>query len=1107
MNSKREFKWKVSAFRIFKSLQNCFLAVICGFALLSVSINSASAQTKISGTVTDASGEALIGVSVVEKGTSNGIVTDLNGSFTLTVATNATIEARYIGYLPYSFRIIADRSVYNVTLQEDTKSLDEVVVIGYGVQKKALLTGANANLKGEAISEIKQTSVMEALQGIAPGVNVTRSSGAPGAGTKVTIRGMGTAGNSKPLYIVDGVAVGDINYLSSSDIQSIDILKDAASAAIYGARAANGVVLVTTVKGEKNAPPKINYDGYYGVQNMYKKPPTLNAQEFMFMINEALSNEGSAPMDWKAMLCDNNYLDVNFGAGMGEKYGMYIWNKLQSGWTGTDWVDEITMANAPIQNHSINITGSTKDAIYAFGFSYFDQKSLIGGDIVDAGYKRITGRMNTEFKLLKRGEKDLLTLGENLTYTNSFNKDVGATSIYWNDLHNALVANPLMPLYWDSGNESVNAQTFGFGPAFDNWGNGNITNPYAWTFFHHNDKKGRNNNVVGNVYAVLEPIDGLKYRTALGVNSWFGDYRSYGPLYKLGKNQQATVDRVEQSTYMGADITWTNTLMYEKIFGEHKVSGLLGTEWLTHSMNLELGGSRATSLYPNSFDHAYIDNTENPQGVSDIAVNGKDWAAQGGGLMSYFGHLAYSFKEKYMLDFTLRADGSSNFAKGKRWGYFPSVSAGWNFTEEDFLQGTDWLSYGKLRASWGQNGNQDINSFVYASNIAYRTQGYYFGPNRDIPSIAAVPDNVPNPDVTWETSEQVNIGLDTRFLSSRLGLTFDYFVKNTKDWLVIAPIQGTSGAKAPWVNGGDIRNSGFEIALDWKDSFNDFKYGIMLTGAALKNKVTRLANAEGIITGPDHVMAQGVSYISRIEVGKPIGFFYGYQTDGVFQNQAEVDAYVDKNGNPIKVTTEEEIARVPGDLRFVDQNGDGIIDEKDKVMLGKYQPDFELGIQLNAEYKGFYLNSTLVGRFGMQVMQSYRSFLDSPWQNYTTAVFGRWHGEGTSDKLPRLTYKTGANSNQISDVYLHDADYLRVTNLTLGYRFDKMLKKSDFVKGAAIYVSMNNLYTFTKYDGMDPEVGYGNDSDTNNSKNWAQGIDLGLYPLPRTVLFGVNITF
>jgi outer membrane receptor protein involved in Fe transport len=414
------------------------------------------------------------------------------------------------------------------------------------------------------------------------------------------------------------------------------------------------------------------------------------------------------------------------------------------------------------------------------------------------------------------------------------------------------------------------------------------------------------------------------------------------------------------------------------------------------------------------------------------------------------------------------------------------------------MKDRSWLSFGKLRASWGQNGNQSIPNFIYTSNISYLPQGYYFGPDKLVSSSTAIPANVPNPDVTWETSEQLNIGFDTRFLSSKLGVSFDWYNKKTKDWLVLAPILGTAGAGAPYINGGDIKNTGVEFTINWKDNVADFIYGVTFTGTANKNEVTRLANAEGIITGTGDVLSQGTTYISRVEVGYPIGFFYGWKADGLLQNQTDVDAYVTPDGKPYFADQR------PGDVRFVDQyiDGvqDGVIDDKDKVMLGSPLPDFEMGLQLNGEYKGFYVNATLTGKFGMQVMQSYRSFADNFTQNYTTQIFGRWHGEGTSDVIPRLSSSSTRNTNLISDIFMHDADYVRISNIVVGYKFDKQLKNLTWMKGASVYASVNNLHTFTKYDGMDPDVGYAPDS-------WASGVDLGLYPLPRTVMFGLSVTF
>lgn len=1055
-------------------------------------------QVSVTGRVTSrADGYPIPGVSVVQQGTTTGTITDVDGNYSITTEMGETLIFSFIGM--NTREVVVNGPTINIEMEETYTDLDEVVVVGYGVQKKALVTGANVNVKGDQLSGLNTSSAMEALQGLAAGVNVTRNSGAPGAGTSVTIRGAGTIGNASPLYIVDGVSVEDIDYLNPSDIESVDVLKDAASAAIYGSRAANGVILVTTKKGVKGTGPKISYDGYYGVQNIYKTLPVLNAQEYMFIMDEARSNDGSQPFDWENLVVNgNSYLNNTFVGNLGDEYGQHVWNKLQSGWEGTNWIDEMTKKNAAVQSHSINITGASEDVTYSAGFSYYDQTGLLGGDVTDAGYKRLTARLNTEFVLIKNDTRNILTVGENFTYTNTEDRAVATGDIYWNDLHNALVTNPLMPLRWEQ--QDIQHWTNGYAPTLEGVSMGQH-NPIAQMFNRHNYNWGKGNSIVGNAYAILEPMKDVTIRSSFGINSWFGHSRGWTPTYRYATQYGNSTDGARQEMYQGVTYTWTNTVSYDFDIDAHSFSVLGGTEMLKNVLNTNLGGSKNNTLFANP-KYAYLDNTANPQVVSDISTWGRDWAAQGGGLMSYIGRLSYNFSEKYMADFTMRADGSSNFSEGNRWGYFPSVSAGWNFTEESFMQNVYWMTYGKLRASWGQNGNQDIDNFVYSSNIAYKDQGYYFGPNKDIPDVAAVPANVPNPDVTWETSEQINIGLDARFINSRLGLGFDWYTKTTKDWLVRAPILGTFGAGAPYINGGDVENTGFEIVLSWNDQFSDFRYGANISGAVNKNEVTRLANAEGVILGSPHVLSQGTSYISRVEVGKPIGFFYGFQTNGLFQNQTDIENYVTADGKPIVIESETGIDRRPGDVQFVDQNGDGIINDEDKVEIGKPTPDFELGIQLNAEYKGFFVNTTLAGKFGLQVMQSYRSFADQLTQNYTTQIFDRWHGEGTSNRIPRLSYATRANTQLISDIYIHDADYLRINNLTFGYKFDQMLSGVNWMEAASLYVSVNNLYTFTKYDGMDPEVGYGPEDN-----EWASGIDLGLYPLPRTVMFGVNVTF
>lgn len=1055
------------------------------------------AQQRVNGVVTDIGNDPIPGLTILEKGTGNGVITDIDGRYTISVSSeNSILVFSFIGMKTQEIEV-GNRSQINVMMTEEQTDLDELVVIGYGLQRKALVTGANVNVTGDQIAELRTTTAMEALQGVTPGVQIIRNHGAPGAGTKVTIRGMGTIGSASPLYIVDGVSTSNIDHLNASDIESIDVLKDAASAAIYGSRAANGVILVTTKKGVAGSKPTVSYDGYFGAQNVYKKPAVLNAQEYMYLFDEARLNEGAAPYDWKNMIVNGNvYLNNNFSKEIGTEYGNYVWDKLQSGWTGTDWVDEMSMSNAPMQSHSLNIAGGGQDMRYALGVSYLEQSGIIGGNITDAGFKRLTARMNTEMVLFKNDTRNLITIGENLTFTNTQNRSVATGDIYYNDLHSAIVANPLLPLHYDK--HELLSTTHGYAPTLEGV-HRNLHNPVAQMYFRHNFNWGKSNSIIGNVYALIEPIKNLKYRSSFGVNSWFGHSRNYNPVYGLADSNKRTSDGVTQSKWQGASYTWTNTLTYDWKTGDHDFSFLVGSEMLKNVLNSNMSAFKAKTAFGHP-DNAYLDNVQVVESVGDIWASGRDWAAQGGGLMSYMSRVSYNYLSKYMVDVTFRADGSSNFAKNNRWGYFPSLSAGWNFSDEEFMSDLNWLSFGKLRASWGQNGNQDISNFIYLSNIEYLSKGYYFGPDKLVSSSTAIPANIPNSDIKWETSEQLNIGIDTKLLRSRLGINFDWYKKTTKDWLVVAPVLGTSGAGAPYINGGDVENTGYEIMLSWNDKVSDFNYGITLSGAKNRNRVTRLDNAEGVITGAVNVIAQNTSYVSRVAVGEPIGYFYGYKTDGIFQNQAEADAYVTADGKPIEIGSEEGVSRQPGDVRFIDQNGDGVIDDKDKVKIGSPHPDFELGLQLNAEYKGFYVNSTLVGKFGMQVMQSYRDFAGLPMENHPASAMNRWHGEGTSNRLPRISSVTNANSSYVSDIYVHNADFLRVSNLTLGYKFDNLLKSVQWLQSASLYVSVNNLYTFTKYDGMDPEIGYAPDS-------WASGVDLGLYPLPRTVIFGVNLTF
>lgn len=1026
-------------------------------------------QQTITGTVSDENGEPLQGANVVESGTTNGTSTDANGRFSLTPSNaNVIITFSYIGYKSQSIPIGTQRSI-NVILIEDTNMLEELVVVGYGTQKKKLITGATVQVKGEDLQKLSTSSVLGALQSQSPGVQITQSSGMPGEGYKVTIRGLGTIGNSSPLYVIDGVAGGDINTLNPSDIESVDILKDAASAAIYGSRAANGVVLVTTKQG-KAGKLTLSYDAYAGFQNAYKLPSLLNAKEYMTIMDEVRFNEGQAPYNW-ATLIPKQYEQIEAGT-----------------WNGTNWLKEIHNDDALTQNHAFNLNGGNEQSKFSLSYSLSDQEGIFGKP-VEPKFTRNNFRINSDHILLKNDDFDIIKIGENLTYSFSEKSGIGIGNLYWNDIHNMIIGNPLLPVYNENGGYYDQASKTADGWVFD----GATANPIASMDYSRGQNLSKNHSLLANAYLEVQPIKNLMFRSSFGYKMSASSYRQYTPAFALSTTSTNAEDDVSQSQGSGYSYTFENTLSYLwSINNSHNFDALAGMSIETWGMGESLNVGNSGSLFPGSWKNAWITNTPTISGTN-TSIGGSPWGE--GGLSSYFGRLNYNYNETYMATLIMRADGSSNFAKGNRWGYFPSVAAGWLVTNESFMEGSsNWIDFLKLRASWGQNGNASIDPFQYLATIAFDTgNGYYFGNNKTSLLTGAYADILPNPDITWETSEQLNIGLDSRFAGSRLGVTLDWYKKTTKDWLVQAPVLASYGTSAPFINGGDIENTGFEVGLTWNESRDDFRYGISLNGAYNKNKVTRIANAEGIIHGPENVLSQGTKEMYRAQVGYPIGYFYGFETAGIFQTEEEIADYRNR-GLGVLASAQ------PGDVIFVDRNKDGAILEDDKTMLGNPHPDITGGLNLNVGYKGFDLSVTATGAFGQHIAKSYRSFADSPLQNYTTEVFQRWHGEGTSNRFPRLTMGSHTNSQYISDIYIENGDYVKIQNVTLGYDLKSWLPKMPFGQ-ARIYVTGQNLFTITGYSGMDPEIGYGND------QSWVSGIDVGFYPTPRTYLIGLNLTF
>ncbi|WP_280744774.1 MULTISPECIES: TonB-dependent receptor [unclassified Parabacteroides] len=1011
---------------------------------------------RLTGTISDEAGEPIIGANVVVKNTTNGTITDYNGNFTLeNVSGNSQLIVSYIGYISKEVNV-NNQTNLQIGLVEDTKALEEVVVVGYGVQKKKLVTGANLQVKGDEIEKRNTQNVLDALIGQSPGVQIIQSSGQPGENFRVNIRGLGTVGDATPLYIVDGVQTDNISYINPTEIESIDVLKDAASAAIYGARAANGVIIVTTKTG-KPGKASITYDGYVGIQNPIKLAKMLNAQDYAMIQNEAAVNSGKKAYDWQ------NEFGINLSA-IGK---------------GTDWLDQLVEDNALTQNHVLGVNGGTEQSVYAISLSYSSQEGIMGGSKF-SNNDRYAFRVNSDHKIYK----DIIRVGEHVSFTYMERNGVTTGNQYNNLIHSAMAATPFLPVYDANG---------GFHQALSWYPE--ESNPVG-SLFLKNQNMRETNRFLGDVFIEIQPIKGLKYKSTFGLDFRNMTYRKYLPEYQLSASDMNQMDYVEQEAEKVYSFSWENTLTYDfKIKEDHSFNVLLGMQARRRDGSSLYALKR--DLIFDDFDHAWIDNATNTN-TGQITVKGAPEDRDN--LLSYFGRISYNYKEKYMLNATLRADASSRFGSNNRWGYFPSVSAGWVLTNEEFFSGIsgDWMDFLKLRGSWGQNGNQNITTYSYLATILSNAN-YEFGPNNNnnTTHVGSYQNRMPNPDIKWETSEQLNIGFDGQFAKGKLNVAFDYYRKTTKDWLIQVPVAAALGAATnPYINGGSIRNSGVELGLSYNNKISGLTYSINGNLAYNKNKVLDIPNSEGIIHGAQDVLFKGMQEMNRAEEGYPIGYFWGLDMAGIFQNQAEIDNHKNAEGKVIQPNA------LPGDVKFVDHNGDGQIDMNDNIDLGNPYPDITMGLSFSLAYKGFDFYFSSNGSFGHQIAQAYRS-MDRFQYNYPEKILGRWTGEGTSNTIPRVTQGDERNGNWMycSQLYIEDADFWRINNITLGYDFNNLIKRSPLGQ-LRFYVTVQNVATITGYSGMDPEVGY-----TNDTSPWGSGIDLGFYPRPRTVLFGLNVKF
>lgn len=1046
-------------------------------------VNSVQQSKKVTGNVSDAEGP-IIGASVVEKGNAgNGTVTDLDGNFSLNVKPGATIVITYIGYQKQEI-VVGNQSNFNVTMKTDDKTLEEVVVVGYGVQKKKLVTGSTIEVKGDDIQKMNTTQVLGALQSQTPGVNIQAASGQPGDGFKISIRGAGTNGNTAPLYIIDGVA-GDINNLNPADIERIDVLKDAASCAIYGSAAANGVILVTTKQG-KQGKIQVSYDANVGWANVYRMPKMLNAKQYMEVMDQVRFNSGESGYDWKSIMGEdlyNSYMD-----GSNE---------------GTNWVEAIRNKNAVTTSHSLNVTGGSDRSTFSMGAGYQYQDGVFG-NVVKSDYRRFTFRINSEH-VIYRNDKgmDVVKIGENIYYQHKQNQGIQIGGQYSNELSNMLRANPAIPMYNADGSYTKAEDLKNW---VDNYNSYSVNPVYKMLNQQSGHNKSINQNLHATGYLEIQPIKNLVYRGQLNYNQNTWTWRTFLPIFDANRTNADYFRTEDKATnQIGTSWGWstTNTLSYKfDLQKKHNFDILVGTEYgeSRPDFGFSLNATSSNSVF-GDMTHAYMTYMKNNNAAAVTGTPCDDSRS-----MSYFGRINYNFDEKYMLSAIMRADGNSKFAPGKRWGYFPSVSAGWVISNEKFMAKTgSWLDFLKLRAGWGQNGNaQTINNFQWQGAFAFDTSSYYtFNGNPDQYVSGAAPSRLPNEDLTWETSEQLNIGLDARFLSGRLGFTLDWYNKKTKDLLVAVPVDPTTGFSTQMKNAGTVENKGIELSLSWNDKIGkDFQYNVGWNMAYNHNEVTEVKSNQTYNNGGNDLLAQNTGYMARFEEGHPIGYFWGYKTEGVMQNEADVQAYLDKNCKGNAANSKQGTGIKPGDLKFVDVTGDGIVNDDDKTELGDPHPDVTMGITLGASYKGFDLSVTGFGAFGQQVARSFRKFTDGEYENFTTEVYDYWHGEGTSNKYPLLAHmNAGPNWQTISDIYIEDASYFRLQNLTVGYDFTKIWKNSPFQQ-LRLYFAAQNLFTITGYKGMDPENGTAIGSDS-----WVTGVDVGNYPQPRTYMVGVNVKF
>ena len=1012
----------------------------------------AAQEISVSGKVTDqGNGQPLPGVTIKVQGTNRGGVTDGNGAFTLQVSTGASLIFSQLGMISKTVQV-ANASPINVSLSSEAQDLGEVVVVGYGTQKKLVTTAAISTVKASDLENMPVTRVEQSLQGRVAGVTVAATSGQPGEGATLRIRGTTSINSSDPLYIVDGVQIGGgIEFLNQSDIESINVLKDAASAAIYGAKAASGVILITTKKGLNNGKINVNYNGYLGTQQAVRKLNLLNATQYATLYNEAqLASNASAVLRFPNP----------------SQYGV-----------GTDWQAEVFNDNAIMHNHELSLSGGNEKSTYYSSFGYFDQDGIVATS--NSQFKRFTARFNSDHQITKA-----IKFGNTIGYTRINSIGVGTNSEYGTPLTRAINMDPITPLL-ETDPAKFNAPPYsnnpvvrnheGFPYAISPYAQSEVLNPVAALAV----AQGNNwsDKVVANLYVEIKPIKGLTLRSAGGVDLAFWGGQSFSPIYYLTNTFQTTTTSYSRNINRGLFWILDHTASYETTINKHSFNALLGYSAQRNSGETQ-GGTK---------EGIPVDNLKDASLQFPVARANSDF--YGGEylntLNSVFGRLTYDYDQKYLFNGIIRRDGSSRFGSNNKFGYFPSASVGWVASREGFFPQNDVVNLLKFRASYGVTGNDNIGDFRYLSTVS-GGRNYTLGNSAGLTN-GVSPDALSNPDLKWEETSSTDIGIDAT-LFNKLSITADWYTKKTTGMLLDVAVPLYVGNNGPVGNIADLTNQGIELELGYSDNIGEFSYKISANGALLKNRIGYLGDDKEYLGGQT-IKPAGLE-VTRTGVGHAIGSFYGFRSDGLFQTQQQINDYKNADGNPIQPEAR------PGDIKFRDLNGDGLINDSDREFIGDPTPKFTYGMTFSAAYKGFDILVFGQGSAGNQIFNGLRRF-DLPSSNYTTDILNRWTGEGTSNTTPRLAMEdNNKNYSRVSSLFLESGSYFRIKTVQLGYSLPNNVVKKAGLSKLRLYVMANNLFTFTEYGGYDPEIGGG-----------SFGIDRGFYPQARTLFLGLNVGF